>query len=208
MRSFAEDQQDVTMPVPTKAQVQAVLQDSEPRLRGVIDRAWQEWLDSGLAGRFIFGRVQSNIMFDFIARHGIAEFDNDSEVHVIPKDCTVKFLFRDQVLVRFKKANAKGVGSNIETQATLDFVDPQRTFPDFLKDIYKVEVCYIPDALGAEISEVAIVARDRKTRIWAYPIEASAADNVVVMPARVIEEATPPVVAPRKKPSEEDEAGA
>lgn len=192
------------MTTPDQGKVRELLLAFEPRLRAVVDRGWREWMDLGLAGRFIFGRVQSNIVFDFIARHAISEFADDPDIHVIPKNCSVKFLFRDQVLVRFKKANASGVGSNIETTATLDFIDPQREFPDFLKEVYKIEVCYQTDRLGAEIDEVAIVARDRKTRIWAYALDPAHTENVVQLPRRDGDVA-PPVVSPRAKPLDEAE---
>ena len=69
----------------------------------------------------------------------LAEFDGNTDIHAIVDGQTVKFLFRDQVLVRFKKANSKGIGSNIETQAVLEFVDPQLKLPQFLPEIYKIE---------------------------------------------------------------------
>jgi len=185
------------MPVPVEAEVRAVLGDAEDRLRAVIDRAWAEWQECELRGRLIFARAKSDVIFDFIARHALAEFGDDKDVYIIAKQSTVKFLFRDQVLLRFKKGNAKGVGSNIETQATLDFIEPERKlFPD-LPDILKVEVCYQPDKLGAQIKEVAVVARDRRKRIWAYPLSPAAGAEVISLGPRTTEP-TPPVVVVRK----------
>jgi hypothetical protein len=185
------------MPIPSEDDVRAILGDFERRLRVVVDRAWTEWMECDLRGRLIFARPKADVVFDFIARHALAEFGEDDDIHVIAKHSTVKFLFRDQVLVRFKKGNAKGVGSNIETQATLDFIDPNREIPGLLPEIFKVEVCYQPDKLGTQIKEVAVVARNRTKRVWAYPLTKDAGADVVTLVPRSTEP-TPPVVTPRK----------
>lgn len=184
------------MAVPLQEDVRAILGDFERRLRLVVDRAWAEWMESDFPGRLIFSRAKSDVIFDFIARHALAEFVDD-DIHVIAKNSTVKFLFRDQVLVRFKKGNAKGVGSNIETQATLDFIDPNREIPGFLPDVFKVEVCYQPDKLGTQIKEVAVVARNRTKRVWAYPLAAAAGAEIIPFQPRIGDDA-PPMVIPRK----------
>jgi hypothetical protein len=59
----------------------------------------------------------------------LEECHDDPNIRAIPKGQTVHFLFRDQILVRFKKANGAGVGANIETQAVIQFVDPQMNIP-------------------------------------------------------------------------------
>jgi hypothetical protein len=193
------------MPVPAEDDVRAVLADFHRRLRLVIDRAWSEWMDSGLGGRLIFARAKSDVVFDFIARHALAEFGDDDEIHVLAKRATVQFLFKDTVLLRFKKGNAKGIGANIETQAVLDFIDPERHLFE-LPDILKVEVCYQPDRLGTQVKEVAVVARDRNKRIWAYELEAERGADIVPFPPRPSPAPTPPTVAP-KKPAEDTDAG-
>jgi hypothetical protein len=192
------------MSIPSETDVHAILGDFERRLRVVIDRAWDEWMDCELRGRLIFSRAKSDVIFDFIARHALAEFGADSDIHVIAKHSTVRFLFRDQVLVRFKKGNAKGVGSNIETQATLDFIDPQRTLPGMLADVFKVEVCYQPDRLGTQIKEVAVVARNRTKRVWAYLLAAEQGAEIVPLQPH-LGDVTPPVVTPRKSSDESKE---
>ena len=88
------------------------------------------------------------MVFDFIKRRALEEFDGDPNIRAIPKGQTAHFLFRDQVLVRFKKANVSGLGSNIETQAVLDFIDHEQTIPGSLPDLFRVEVCYHLDDLA------------------------------------------------------------
>lgn len=198
------------MSIPDQADVKTILKDFEDRIRAIVDLAWKEWLAIPDRSRFVFmRRVRATLVFDFIARNAIAEFDGDPNIHVIVKSRqTVHFLFKDVVLVRFKLGNSKGVGSNIETQAVLDFVDPQGVIPGLVPEIMKVEVCYSPDDLGMELREVAVVARNRRRRIWAYQIERGDSAAIVGIPPRA-PDTTPPVVEPRKpqqdEKTEEDE---
>lgn len=190
------------MATPQIQEVQAVLSDFEERLRGVVDRGWKEWSDSGLMGRLIFKRTGSNNAYDMIARHAVAEFDEDPLVHVINKPGTIMLLVRDQVLIRFKKGNAKGVGSNIETQAVLDFVDPNADIPGLLPELMKVEVCYQTDFLGKRLEDVAVVARNRSRRVWAYPLRPAAAGEIIPLPQLLPPDTTPVVITPKKSSDE------
>ena len=184
-----------------------VLEPFEARIRSIIDRAWQDWLSTPDRGRFMFlARMRANMVFDAIARYAIEEFDGDVDVHVIVTKHTVKFVFKDQVLARFKKGNANGVGSNIETQAVLNFIDPQRNIPDLLPDLIYVEVCYKPDDLGASLAEVAVVGRDRTKRLWDYPLPApEPGADIIPLPPMEPEE-TPPVVTPRRRKHDSEDA--
>jgi len=190
------------MPVPNQDEVKALLAKFETRLRSVVDGAWREWQEFPLRGRFIFQRrARAVIVFDFIARLAVAEFDGDPDVRVDVKKQTVHFLFRDQVFLRFKKGNEKGVGSNIATQAVLDFIDPQGVIPGLVPEIMKIEIVYTPDKIGVGLEEVAVVARGLQKRIWAYPLDRPSA-VIEPMPPRA-PDVTPPAVVPRQPAPEE-----
>ncbi len=194
------------MPAPTEDEVRSVLQDFHTRLRRVVDDAWKEWLDTPGKAKWVFlPRVRAVIVFDFIARRALEEFADDPNIHVIAKKQTVQFLFKDEVLLRFKKGNAKGVGSNILTQAVLDFIDPHREIPGLVPEIMKVEVCYSLNDLGIDLSEVAVVARNQRSRLWAYPLDraAPAADVIPFPTAPVSPDTNPPVVVPRQPKADE-----
>jgi hypothetical protein len=195
------------MPVPVQEDVKAILANFEQRIRRVVEEAWEEWLALPDRGRFVFTpRVRAVLVFDFIARRALKEFDGDPNIYVLTRKQTVHFLFKDQVLVRFKKGNSKGVGSNIVTQEVLDFVDPQRTIPGLVPEIMKIEVCYRPNNIGISLEEVAVVARNRHKRIWAYPIDREEPGaEIIPMPPRM-PDATPPIVLPRApKPIEKSD---
>ena len=194
------------MPIPAQTEVKSVLADFHARLRVVIDRAWQEWLANPDKGKYVFlPRVRAVLVFDAIARHALTEFEGDSNIRVLTKcNQTVHFLFADKVLVRFKKGNANGVGSNIQTQAVLDFIDPQGVIPGLVPEILKVEICYTPDEIGLELSEVAVVARAHQKRVWAYSLDRrEPGAEIRPIPVR-LPDPTPPRVIPRN-PQADDE---
>jgi hypothetical protein len=105
------------------------------------------------------------------------------------------------VVARFKKGNGRGVGSNIETQAVLDYVNPQGAFGG-LPDIHRVEIVYQLDILGTGYAEVAVVARDRKARIWAYPLNGRPSAEIIPLPTRTPPVLTPPAVTLKATPDE------
>ncbi len=187
------------MPIPNPENVQAILADFHDRIRLVVDEAWKEWLGIPWRGKLVYEpRARAMLVFDFIARRAREEFDGDPNIHVITKKQTVQFLFKREVLIRFKKGNARGIGSNIPTRAVLDFIDPQRTIPGLLPDIMKVEVCWSPDDLGIDLHEVSVVARNESARLWAYPLDRTVPSaGIIPMPPRTPDE-TPPAVVPRQ----------
>ena len=190
------------MPVADREQVEPVLSNFAPRLRAVLDCAMNDWMALPNKAWLIFPRDKANIIFSYIARHALAEFMNDPNVHVISESQSVKFLFHDMVLVRFKKGNSQGIGSNIETQAVLRFVDPQLSF-DGLPEVHRVEIVYQLDIIGTGYAEVAIVARDRRTRVWSYPLSGRTSAEITPFPPRPVPVLTPPIITPKAPAKEE-----
>jgi hypothetical protein len=137
-------------------------------------------------------------VFDFARHRALIEFGDDAEIQVIPKGQTVQFLFRNRVLVRIKKANAKGLGSNIQTQAVIEFVNPQIPLFD-LPEIYHVEVCYQEDLYASRIASIAVTARQLYRKIWSYELLRPGTASVVPMPARsqTADNVTPASARPR-----------
>lgn len=188
------------MPIAKLEAVQPVLDAFGLRLRAVLDRAMEDWLQHPNRSELIYARTGANYIFDRIAHHALIEFDGDGAdtVKALPEAQTVKFLFRNSVVARFKKGNSKGVGSNIETQAVLNFVDPQGIFAG-IPEIHRVEIVYQLNVLGTGFAEVAVVARDRKTRLWSYPLDGRSAD-IIPLPTRTPPTLSPPAVTPKAAP--------
>lgn len=189
-------------PVPPLDLVKKVLEDFELRMREILEGSWEDW--QAMSHRALLSpRSRASVIFDFIKARALTEFHGDPNIRAIPKGQTVHFLFRDRVLLRFKKANSAGLGSNIETQAVIEFVDPQ--FPLFaLPPIYHVEVCYHLDKLATRMALLAVTARQHNTKLWAYELDRPATAIVVPMPEPPPADATPPEVRPRKPVEKSD----
>lgn len=189
------------MAIAVQEKVEEMLAGFERRLSAVLDAAMSDWLATPGRARFLYPRTRANIIFDHIIRHALEEFDGDSDrdVKAIREAQSVKFLFRSEVLARIKKGNASGVGQNITTQTVLDFVEPQRKLA-ILPDVHRIEIVYQLNVLGTGYEEIAVVARDRRTRIWSYPLGGRDA-AVVPMPTRLPPDLQPPAVTPRRRPA-------
>lgn len=192
------------MPLPTVDDVRPILRDFEQRIVTVLNDSWTEWLHIPDRARFS-DRSRASMVFDFIKQRAMAEFDGDPNIRIIPKGQTVHFLFRDTILIRFKKANRFGLGSNIETQAVLEFVDPQMNIPALLPEVYRVEVCYHLDALATRISELAVTARANDKKIWSYALEKPVGAKVIPLPASSNPpDLSPPIIVPRRRNTAHD----
>lgn len=193
------------MSIAVRDKVEPVLGVFAVRLRAVLDRAMSDWQATPGRAQFIYSRTGANVIFDHIIRHALIEFDGDgdSAVKALREPQSVKFLFHNAILARFKKGNAKGVGSNIETQAVIDFIDPQSSFFG-LPDIQRVEIVYQLNILGTGFAEVAVVARNKSSRVWSYTLNGRPSAEIVPLPTPARPILTPPKVTP--KPVAEDKA--
>jgi hypothetical protein len=160
----------------------AILLPYEAKLSSAIAGAWEDWKALPLAGHLLFpGRSRACLVFDFFVSRAINAFANDDAVKVLRRDETAKFVFSGQVVLRFKKADDSGLGSNIQTQATLKFVDQERQLPG-MPDVHKVELVYMLNRLQTQIEEVAVVARDGNVCLWSYPLTTAANAAVIPLP--------------------------
>ena len=161
--------------------VQATLKAFEPTILAVVHGAWREFKQLPLSAPLEFARTRACCVQDFMVRRAKEEFSDHPRVRVIVRDETAKFIFDDKVLVRFKKADASGLGSNIQTQAVLQFVEQQQELPG-LPDVQKVEVLYHLNGLQTQIDHVMVVARDGDRQIWEYPIAAEDTTQTAMFP--------------------------
>lgn len=176
--------------------VRPFVRDFELRIRKVLEAAWDEWMEIPNRGR-LSPRSRASIVFDFIRAGAISEFDDDPNVMVILKGQTVHFLFENRVLLRFKKANDSGLGSNIETQAVLEFIDPQLELPGMLPEIHRVEVCYHLDELATRMDLITVTARRRDFRLWSYELECPPSADIVQIPPSLDGDTPPPQIRVR-----------
>jgi hypothetical protein len=199
------------MTVPQIEDVRPILRDFEFRLWKVLDDSWNEdWLQiPENLRRIMDSTTRANNLFSFVRQRALTEFHGDSEIHVVPFGRTVRFLFRDRVLVRLKRANPKtGLGSNIPTQATLEFINhPQMQLFSGL-EVSHVDVLYKEDTFATRIESIAVTCRLGFTKVWSYDIDrpAAAGGMVIPMPPQTGGDGSPPppVVRPRDQADQSD----
>jgi hypothetical protein len=178
------------MPLADETVVRTILQPYEAKLSAAAAGAWDDWKALPLAGQLLFpGRSRACLVFDFFIRRAIAAFDGDSNVYVLRRDETAKFIFGGEVVLRFKKADESGLGSNIQTQATLKFVDQEQQLPG-MPDVHKVELVYMLNRLQTQIDEIAVVARDGSMCLWSYLLT-PAASAFAVIPLPLVDAVEP-----------------
>lgn len=150
------------------------------------------------------------MVFERIAVRLQEQFIDDPGMHFDFANETVKITIDQRLWARCKKANAKGLGQNVPTQAN-DLFCEQDMFAA-VAPLDKIEIVYVVNTLGTDISSVLIQARDGDVRLWAYEIDDTALAStapVITMPTP----ATPPalvpdasdLVNPRTKPASKDE---
>jgi hypothetical protein len=162
--------------------VRKILQHYEDTIFQVFHGGWSDFRELPLGGRLLFlGRTRACLVHDFIVQRAIAAWDGDANVRVIRRDETAKFVIANQVLLRFKKADDRGLGSNIPTQASMDFIEQQQELPG-IPNVHKVEVVYVLNRLQTQIDRIVVVARDGDERLWDYVVTPAMTADVVSLP--------------------------
>jgi len=173
------------MPMADDQTVRAVLAPYESVLFRAVHGGWDDWRTLQLGGRLLFpARSRACIVYDFIVQRAMAALGDDQAVRLIRRDETVKFVFSETVVLRFKKANDSGLGSNIQTQATLGFVEQQQQLPG-LPNLHKVEVVYVLNRMQTRIEQVLVAARDGDVCLWNYDITPDSGAKIILLPMPV-----------------------
>jgi hypothetical protein len=203
------------MPVAKEGDVRRILGGGrEAKIWRGVDRAWKDV--SADIGRYsIWPRSRAIMMFERLAVRFQEEFIGEHPaVRFHFHDETVKMIFDELVLARCKKANDRGLGQNIETQANMSFCEAQDDLFGF-EGYQKIEIVYALNQTATAIRSVIVQARDGGMRLWAYPIERPAAAGEVgtvtptplpLPPALAPSSEASDLVQPRKKPDGKEEA--
>lgn len=151
-------------------------------------------------------RTRASMMFERLKIRLQEQFATDTGIHFAFADETMKIVIDGNLVARCKKADSRGLGHNISTDANDLFIEQGSLFE--AQD--KIEIVYVLNTYATEISKVLVQARDGDVRLWAYEIDDAAlgtAAPVTPMPTRPL----PPhsaddLVQPRAKPLVKDES--
>jgi hypothetical protein len=154
------------MALPLESEVRKTLEPYTARVRKVLDKTFKDFLAKRGAGN-LYKRTDSADIFDGVIRAAIAEFSSSPDVMIFTSGSTARFLFGGKVLARFKKATRRGRGSNIQTGANDNFLDPTIPFTD-APQAMKVEICWKVNELGTGYDSLHVTARDGDSQLWSY----------------------------------------
>jgi len=194
------------MPYPTEADVRKVLGPHEQTILEIVHGAWQDYQDLGLAGRLRYKRTRAGLVHEFMVQRAMDAWPAGSGVTWVEKDETAKFIVGGEAVIRFKKADQNGLGSNIMTDAVLAFIDPQMDLPG-IPALSKVEVVYSLNALETKVEAVAVVARDGDRELWSYVIDDVGGAEVVPLPLAPAPTEPDVVIVPKVLPDKTKKGG-
>lgn len=157
-----------------EAEVRSILTPArEDKIDTSYTKAWNDWWNSGDRKKLSrWPRTRANNIFEYLATHLIEAFADDAGARFIFQRETFKLILDHRLIIRFKKTGHNGMGSCIDTQANLNFEDPQMDFPGFPK-VQKIEVDYVLDVTETGLAEIIVLARNGDKKTWSYSINPS-----------------------------------
>ena len=180
----------------------------EAKIYRSVIQAWADYAkDRARYSRW--PRTRANMVFERLAIRLQEQFVDDPGIHFTYDDETVKLVIDQKLLARCKKANSRGLGQNVPTHAN-DLFCEQGSFST-IAPLDKIEIVYVVNDLGTEISSVLVQARDGDVRLWAYEIDDTVLASTVPvtpLPTPEVAPASPDaadLVRPRAKPAIKDE---
>lgn len=180
------------MPIPAIDDVMQLLSSREPAICQVFLRSWDRWWNN--PERLLhFKRTRATLIHSYMmVIEAPAAFADDLGVRLIDGQETTYFVVEQRLVFRLKMGDGCGISSNIETQASLAFTDPQQALPG-IPDHGRVDIVYVLNPFETLIDRVLVVARDGDRAAWFYPIfpRSYEGKSPITLPTRPV----PPVPA-------------
>lgn len=157
------------MPTPDQAIVKPIIDEVRDVIVSIIHEAWDDWMESDFVGVWRCKRSRANFVWEQIIGKAYTALIELESVHIIEGAETLKFLMKDQVLFRFKKADDAGRTANVATQMALAFHDHDQGLFG-LPEVQRVEVVYKLNKLETAVQDICVVARDGDNIAWEYSL--------------------------------------
>jgi hypothetical protein len=175
------------------------------KLYRAIQQAWTD-VQQDIARYPHWPRTRAGMVFERLRIRLQEQFATDTGAYFTFADETMKVVFDGKLVARCKKADSRGLGHNIPTDANDLFVEQGSLFET--QD--KIEVVYVLNTYATDVSKVLVQARDGDVRLWAYEIDDAAlgiSAPVTPLPPRpTAPSSADDLVQPRAKPIVKDES--
>lgn len=170
-----------------------------------VRQAWAD-VQQDIARYPHWPRTRAGMVFERLRIRLQEQFATDTGAYFTFADETMKVVFDGKLVARCKKADSRGLGHNIPTEANDLFCEQGSLFE--VQD--KIEVVYLLNTYATDIKQVLVQARDGDVRLWAYEIDDTALGTlapVTPLPPRpTAPSSADDLVQPRAKPLVKDES--
>jgi hypothetical protein len=169
---------------PLKEFVQQVLAEHD---RGEKMRQALEYANSTVSALAISATwrrkgTRRALFWEFAVDKFIELTQGDPGLHVQEHHDTVSFIFDDEILVRFKKADMGLHSSNYPTPTAELFHEHSADLFGFT-GLQRIEAVYVPNQFDTGILWTGVVARDGNRELWNLELTAPIAVPVATLPA-------------------------
>ena len=171
------------MPKPLKEFVQQVLAEND---RGEYLRQAMEYANStvnalSISATFRRKGTRRALFWEFAVDKFIELTQGDPGLHVQAHHDTVSFIFDQEILVRFKKADMGLHSSNYPTP-TADLFHEHNTDLFGFSGLQRVEAVYVPNQFDTGIIWTGVVARDGNRELWHLELTAPMSVPAATLP--------------------------
>jgi hypothetical protein len=169
----------------TKTDAEQLLSPYSDRILNMFDLAWQDWLKRIQENPSCCKRGRSNFIWDQIIHHAKNEFgfepDHKFAIYPYNNNQTYNFIVEQQLVFRIKKGKSTRKSSNIPTNMSKGFHDPNESLPE-IGLLPRIEIQYELDKLESSIIDVVAVARNKDAVIWQMSLKYRANDELPIFP--------------------------
>jgi hypothetical protein len=172
---------------PHKEEVKRLILPHQDAINALFLGAWDRWWKNPDRATS-FHRTRACIVHNYLMNDAVPVMRARKGVHVVEKHETAFFIVAQRLLFRLKKGDDKGLSSNVGTQASLAFSDPDKPLSLFtdLPYVWRVDIAYVLNYLQTKIDQIVVVARDEKRILWSFQIYGSAAEGEAPPPPTVL----------------------
>jgi len=111
------------MAIPDQSRVKELLSPHNDAVIAIVMNAWARWERNPERAQ-LYKRALAVLVHNYMMLDAVPNLPDDKRIACVPGQETALFLISDELVIRFKKGNEKGLTSNISTQTVLEYCDP------------------------------------------------------------------------------------
>lgn len=187
----------------TEKKARDLLGEFNDAIAAICKGAWDDWMHADLK-HWRCNRTRAGFVWEQMIERAHQAFVGNERFYIHRLNESYLFVLDGAVAFRFKKSDQDGRTSNVPTQASLAFHDPEQTLPG-IPEVSRVEVGYVLNDLQSAIADIRVVGRANGQERWSFSLMPRA-DIVTLRSAESPSEPRrTPLVAPKTDVKRENE---